>query len=64
LRPDDEVVEIKYFSAMVEGADDPQRPLRQQVYLRALQMDGRVSVIQEFGLFAKTEHPFPPQTDH
>jgi uncharacterized LabA/DUF88 family protein len=43
-RPEDEVVGIKYFSAMVDGADDPQRPLRQQVYLRALQMDGRVSV--------------------
>lgn len=32
-----EIVGIKYFTAIVSGKFDPQKPIRQQAYLRALQ---------------------------
>jgi len=37
LRPENEIVAVKYFTALVEPRPgDPQKPVRQQIYLRAL----------------------------
>ena len=36
LVPKHEVTRIRYFTALVEPGGDPQRPQRQQVFLRAL----------------------------
>lgn len=37
LRPEDEITAIKYFTAIVSArADDPDAPVRQQMYIRAL----------------------------
>ncbi len=37
LLPENEIVEIKYFTALIKGrANDPQQPARQQAFLRAL----------------------------
>lgn len=36
LFPSDDILKIKYFTANVKARNDPQRPLRQQVYFRAL----------------------------
>ena len=33
-----EIIGIKYFTAMVSGRLDPHKPLRQQAYLKALQL--------------------------
>ena len=38
------VKQIKYFTAHVDGDGDNLRPIRQQVYLRAITLDTRVSV--------------------
>lgn len=38
LLPNDEIVKVRYFTARISArADDPDAPLRQQVYIRALQ---------------------------
>jgi uncharacterized LabA/DUF88 family protein len=37
LSKDHKIEKIKYFTANVSGRDDPQAPLRQQIYLRALE---------------------------
>ncbi|MCX6027672.1 MAG: NYN domain-containing protein, partial [Chloroflexi bacterium] len=42
LRPENDLVRIRYFTADVSGRRDPSAPLRQQAYLRAL---GRNSVV-------------------
>lgn len=45
LLPHDQVVIIRYFTARVMARkDDPRLPMRQQVYLRALQTLGTVSI--------------------
>lgn len=36
LRPTNNIVKIRYFTAMVSGKRDPEMPQRQQTYLRAL----------------------------
>lgn len=36
LAPKDELVKVRYFTAWVSGKADPDAPLRQQTYLRAL----------------------------
>lgn len=36
LLPGDEIVRIRYFTARISAREDPGKPLRQQVYLRAL----------------------------
>lgn len=43
-RSGDTITQIHYFTAMVDGVGDPHRPLRQQLYLRALRLDNRVTV--------------------
>jgi uncharacterized LabA/DUF88 family protein len=36
LLPNDEIVKIRYFTARISARTEPEKPLRQQVYLRAL----------------------------
>ena len=36
LQPGQDLVEIKYYTAVVSGMKDPNKPIRQQTYLRAL----------------------------
>ena len=47
--PDRQIESLKYFTASVSGAVDPQAPRRQQIYLNALETLPEVSVI--FGNF-------------
>lgn len=42
---------IKYFTARVSGAEDPDPPRRQHIYLRALQTISEMEV--HFGLFCR-----------
>jgi uncharacterized LabA/DUF88 family protein len=49
LKPENEIVAIKYFTARVSGRNDPGEPARQNAYLRALQTLPEVSV--HFGNF-------------
>ena len=35
LMPHNQIVGIKYFTAMVSGKEDPENPIRQNTYLRA-----------------------------
>lgn len=45
--PNDQINEIKYFTARVKPRqDDPDKPLRQQVYLRALATLPKVKIIE------------------
>ncbi|MDZ4745896.1 MAG: NYN domain-containing protein [bacterium] len=44
LRPGEQVVQIHYFTAMVDGVGDTLRPNRQQVYIRALKANSKVRV--------------------
>ncbi|WP_040334030.1 NYN domain-containing protein [Candidatus Magnetobacterium casense] len=46
LKPEDNIISIKYFTALVNGINDPGRPIRQKTYLRALQ-----SYIPEIKIF-------------
>ena len=44
--PNDQIQEIKYFTALVKGRpQDPTQPIRQQVYLRALKTVPNLSII-------------------
>lgn len=46
LLPNDNIQEIKYFTALVKGwAHDPNQPLRQATYLRALQTIPNLTVV-------------------
>jgi NYN domain len=51
--PDDELVQVRYFTARVGGKFDPSKPLRQQAYLKALQTLPRVSITE--GKFLTTQ---------
>jgi hypothetical protein len=48
-----EVVGIRYFTAKVSGVSDPQSPIRQQTYLRALRTIENLST--HFGSFQRTK---------
>jgi hypothetical protein len=37
LQPEHEIEAIKYFTALVSALDDPQRPVKQKTYIRALE---------------------------
>ena len=37
LQPQNQIVQIKYFTAIVSGSNDPDKPTRQKAYLNALQ---------------------------
>lgn len=50
LLPNDQIKEIKYFTALLKGRPhDPDQPIRQQAYLRALETIPNLSVI--YGAF-------------
>ena len=50
LLPKDQIQEIKYFTALVKGRPhDPDQPIRQQAYIRALETISNLSVI--YGAF-------------
>ena len=50
LLPKDQIQEIKYFTALVKGRPhDPDQPIRQQAYIRALETIPNLSVI--YGAF-------------
>ena len=65
LRPSDDLVKVRYCTATVSALDDPQRPARQQAYLRSLRSLPLVEVT--FGRFETREktrrlvHPAPGQ---
>lgn len=69
LGSENDIVEVKYYTARVSGAINPQTPRRQQIYLDALATVPGISVF--FGSFLQTEkwagllHPpeFRPATD-
>lgn len=46
LNPQNEILEIKYFTALVSGKIDPDQPIRQKTYLRAIQKH-----IPEFSIY-------------
>jgi hypothetical protein len=37
LKPYNQIVAIKYFTALVSGRTDPNQPIRQETYFRAMQ---------------------------
>ena len=43
LRPEEHVDHVRYFSAPVSGKQDPGCPRRQNLYLRAIQADPRLT---------------------
>jgi len=52
LLPNNDILGIKYFTAIVSGKDDPGSPIRQNIYVRALKASG----VQVFlGLFSYTD---------
>jgi uncharacterized LabA/DUF88 family protein len=58
LLSEDEVVHIRYFTARVRGRpDDPESPVRQNVYLRALRTIPNLSI--HFGHFLKHDKWLP-----
>jgi hypothetical protein len=58
LLPRSTVVKIKYFTAIVSArAHDPDKPMRQERYLRALRTDPRVEIFR--GQFFTNESCFP-----
>jgi hypothetical protein len=58
LLPKDDIHRIKYFTALVEArANDPEKPLRQQKYLRALQTLPNLEII--YGSFLSHEVMMP-----
>jgi uncharacterized LabA/DUF88 family protein len=59
LFPDDEIVEVKYFTAQVTGKFDAQKPLRQQTYLRALGTLPKLTIVM--GQFITTAVRYRPE---
>ncbi|MCI0402531.1 MAG: NYN domain-containing protein [Acidobacteria bacterium] len=58
LLPNDHIVQIKYYTAVVEARpDDPDAPTRQQFYLRALRTIPNLSIY--FGHFLTQERSLP-----
>jgi hypothetical protein len=58
--PQESVVQIRYFTARVSGKVDPQAPLRQQIYLRALATLPSVSI--HYGTFLTNKTWMPLAT--
>ncbi len=58
LLPNDEILQIKYFTALVTSRpNDPEKPLRQQLFLRALQTIPNIEII--YGTFLSHEIKMP-----
>lgn len=53
LLPTNNIVGIKYFTARVSGKYDPNKPLRQELYLRALKTLKKVQIIEGAFLIKK-----------
>lgn len=66
LLPNDDIVEIKYFTALVTArSTDPEKPMRQQLYVRALQTIPHIEII--YGIFLSHEIKMPlapPETGY
>ncbi len=56
LFPNDEVVQVKYFTAQVTGKFDPHKPLRQQAYLRALSSLPKLDIVMGQFLTSKVHY--------
>ena len=53
-----QIVEIKYFTALVSGLRDPRQPIRQKTFLRALGLHpGNIYLLWTF-LESQSEHAF------
>ncbi len=52
LRPTNDIIRIRYFTADVSGKRDPGEPIRQQAYLRALSTIPQVSIHKGKFLFS------------
>ena len=62
LLPGDDIVKIRYFTARVnEHTDDPQRPVRQDMYLRALATNPLVEL--HYGRFVTRRARLPLASD-
>jgi uncharacterized LabA/DUF88 family protein len=57
LLPRNDVVKIKYFTARVSGSTDPDKPLRQRTYLRALSTLPNIQIV--FGQFLSHSRRMP-----
>lgn len=58
LLPSDEILQIKYFTALVTPRpNDPEQPIRQQLFLRALQTIPNIEII--YGTFLSHEIKMP-----
>lgn len=54
--PNDELVQVRYFTARVGGKFDAAKPLRQQAYLRALQTLPQLEIIEGQFLTAEVKY--------
>lgn len=64
LRPTDHISKVKYFSAKVNARpNDPDQPLRQMVYWRALRTISAIEIIEGHFLTKKTYLPDVKDTD-
>src|SRR3712207_129837 len=57
LLPGDEIRRIRYFTARIAVRDDPQSPVRQQMYLRALETIPNLSIHYGHFLTHRTHMP-------
>ncbi len=57
MLPGHNIQSIKYFTAKVKPTDDPKQPVRQAIYLRAIQTIRGVSVV--YGDFQRKKRPMP-----
>lgn len=59
LLPDHDVLHVHYFTALIRAGagDDPQGPVRQQTYIRALDSTGRVT--PHYGTYRMDKRPMP-----
>jgi len=65
LRPTDQVSTVKFFTAKVNARpNDPDQPLRQMLYWRALRTIGSIEIIEGHFLTKKTYLPEVTSLDH
>jgi uncharacterized LabA/DUF88 family protein len=64
LPPDQhDIQKIKYFTARVSGRRDPTKPIRQDIYFRALRTLPKIEIIEGFFLFNKKKIFVTPDVD-
>jgi len=65
LVPNDDVERVKYFTAQVDArVNDPDQPVRQRTYWRALRTLGCVDIIEGRFLTKRTQAPEAASIDH